>query len=107
MTENNFKNRKKELALFEELYNSQKSKLIVLYGRRRVGKTELLKEFLNKHKGLYFLARQEQEKEQLERFSKQIAEFFDDNVLKINPFSNWDAFFTYLSEKERIPIIFD
>jgi len=107
MPKNNFKNRKKELALFEELCNSGKSKLIIFYGRRRVGKTELLKEFLSKHKGLYLLARQESEKEQLVKFSTQISEFFKDNVLKVNPFISWDALFTYLFEKPRMPIIFD
>ena len=107
MSESNFKNRKKELALFEELYMSGKSKFIILYGRRRVGKTELLKKFLSKHRGLYLLARQESEKDQLERLSEQTAEFFKDNVLKVNPFTSWDAVFTYLSEKPRMPIIFD
>ncbi len=107
MQEKTFKNRLKELKLLNELYNSEKSKLIVLYGRRRVGKTELLREFLNKHKGLYLLARQESELEQLKKLSSQIAEFYNDSLLKLNPFSNWDSLFTYLSEKPRIPIIFD
>ena len=53
-----FKNRTKELALLNELYEKETAKLIVLYGRRRVGKTELLREFLKKHGGLYILARQ-------------------------------------------------
>ena len=49
MPENKFKNRVKEFALFEELYKSEQPKLIIFYGRRRVGKTELLKKFLNKY----------------------------------------------------------
>ena len=53
------------------------------------------------------MSRQESEKEQLIKFSIQIAEFFNDNLLRINPFSSWDALFTYLSEKSRIPIVFD
>ena len=44
MTEKMFKNRVKELAFLNELYEKGTAKLIVLYGRRRVGKTELLKE---------------------------------------------------------------
>ncbi len=102
-----FKNRKEELSLLNELYKKQNPKLIIVYGRRRVGKTELLRKFLEKHKGLYLLARQESELEQLKTFSFHAAEFFNDNVLKLNPFSNWDAFFAYLAEKPRIPIIFD
>jgi len=105
MTE--FKNRKEELKLLNSLYEKGDSKLVILYGRRRVGKTELLKEFLKKHKGLYILARQESELEQLKKLSSQIAGYYNDEVLKINPFSSWDALFTYLSEKPRIPIVFD
>jgi len=90
-----------------ELYEQEKSKLIVLYGRRRVGKTELLREFLKKHNGLYILARQESEAEQLKRVSSQIAEYYQDDVLKLNPFANWDSLFVYLAKKPRIPIVFD
>ncbi len=104
---NSFKNRKRELKLFEQIYESGKPKLIVFYGRRRVGKTELLKEFLKKHKGIYLLARQEPEKEQLVKFSAQIAEFFNDDLLKVNPLVSWDALFTYLSKKKETLIIFD
>lgn len=107
MAEKSFKNRVKELALLNELFEKGTAKLIVLYGRRRVGKTELLRKFLEKHKGLYILARQESDAEQLKKVSSQIAEFYNDHVLKINPFVNWDALFTYLSEKPRIPIVFD
>lgn len=107
MTEKTFKNRVKELAFLNEIYEKGSAKLVVLYGRRRVGKTELLKEFLKKHKGLYILARQESEIEQLKKISSQIAEHYNDEVLKLNPFSNWDALFIYLSEKPRIPIVFD
>lgn len=107
MTEKMFKNRVKELAFLNELYEKGTAKLIVLYGRRRVGKTELLKEFLKKHKGLYILARQESEAEQLKKVSSQIAEYYNDEVLKLSPFKNWDALFIYLSDKPRIPIVID
>lgn len=107
MIEKTFKNRVKELAFLNEIYEKGNAKLVVLYGRRRVGKTELLKEFLKKHKGIYILARQESEFDQLKKISSQIAEHYNDEVLKANPFSNWDALFLYLSEKPRIPMVFD
>jgi len=107
MADEKFKNRNKEIGLLEELYNKKESKLIIIYGRRRVGKTELLKQFLKRQKGLYLLARQESEKEQLRKMSENIAEYFDDNVLAKNPFVRWDGVFTYLSEKPRMPIIID
>lgn len=107
MAELSFKNRVKELDFLSECYQKGTSKLIILYGRRRVGKTELLLEFLKKHKGLYLLARQESETEQLKKVSSQVATFYEDKVLAINPFHDWDSFFTYLAEKPRIPIIID
>ena len=47
-----FKGRKKELKLLEDLYDSKQFEFLVLYGRRRVGKTELLKEFTKNKKPL-------------------------------------------------------
>ena len=47
-----FKGRKKELELLEDLYDSKQFEFFVLYGRRRVGKTELLKEFTKNKKSL-------------------------------------------------------
>jgi len=102
-----FRNRVEELTLLKNLYNKKEAKLIVMYGRRRVGKTEILREFIKKNNGLYLLARQEAELEQLKTLSSQIAEHFGDSVLKINPLLSWDAFFTYLINKPKIPIIFD
>lgn len=43
-----FYDRKNELGLLESLYAEKKAKLVILYGKRRVGKTELLKEFAKK-----------------------------------------------------------
>jgi hypothetical protein len=40
-----FVNRRRELASLEEHYRSERAELYVLYGRRRVGKTELLQTF--------------------------------------------------------------
>lgn len=107
MTASSFKNRVKELEFLSDCYKKGSPKLIILYGRRRVGKTELLREFLKKHKGLYLLARQESETEQLKKMSSQVAAFYEDKVLGLNPFQSWDAFFTYLSEKPRIPLVID
>ena len=101
-----FKNRKKEIKILEEIYKSRKPKLILLYGRRRVGKTELLNEFSRKHKSLYLLARQESVKDQLKKMSDEIAAFFDDKVLQLNPFQNYDALYTYLTKK-NIPVFLD
>ncbi|MBI2046688.1 ATP-binding protein [Candidatus Pacearchaeota archaeon] len=94
-----FKNRRAEIENLEKLYKSKSPKLIVLYGRRRVGKTSLILELIKRHNGIYLLGRQETRLENLNRFSSELAEFFNDEVLKASPFQNWDAFFLYIAKK--------
>lgn len=101
-----FINRKKEIELLEKLYREKKPKLIILYGKRRVGKTELLNEFSRRHNALYLAARQESSQSQIRKMSSEIANFFSDEILRLNPFNNYDSLFTYLSKKET-PVLFD
>ena len=71
---NKFKNRTSELKNLEKLYAGKVPKLLVMYGRRRVGKTSIMQEFLSRHKGIYLLARQETELENLKRFGKSLVD---------------------------------
>lgn len=101
-----FKNRKEEIKLLENLRKEKKPKLILMYGKRRVGKTEILNEFAKRRDALYLVARQESEKDQLKKISSEIAAFFNDPVIEKNPFQNYDGLFLYLVQKE-IPVFFD
>ena len=49
-----FIGRKRELSELNRLYNSDKFEFAVIYGRRRVGKTELINQFINDKKAIYF-----------------------------------------------------
>ena len=51
-----FINRQTELALLEQRYASRQAELFVLYGRRRVGKTELLAHFCEGKRHIFFVA---------------------------------------------------
>jgi AAA+ ATPase superfamily predicted ATPase len=51
-----FINRQNELAFLEKAYNSNGFQFIPIYGRRRIGKTELVKQFLKNKKVFYYLA---------------------------------------------------
>lgn len=51
-----FINRRAELDLLEERYASEKAELFVLYGRRRVGKTELLAQFCQGKRHIFYVA---------------------------------------------------
>ena len=101
-----FKNRKQEIKFLENLYKEKKPKLILMYGKRRVGKTEILNEFAKHRKALYLVARQESEQDQLKKISLEAADFFNDPVIEKSPFQNYDSLFLYLAEKE-IPVFFD
>ena len=94
-----FIDRKAEIAALDDRVESPRAEFVVIYGRRRIGKTTLLLEFLRRHDGIYLLARETSEMENLRRFSQRIAQFFKDEFLKRNPFQNWDAFFEYLYQK--------
>lgn len=104
-----FINRRAELGLLEERLRKGKAEFTVVYGRRRVGKTALLLEFLRRNSGIYLLARETSEAENLKRFSQRIAEHFNDEFLAKNPFQSWDAFFEYLHQRssERLIAVID
>ena len=105
-----FINRDNELNALEERWNSERAEFIVIYGRRRVGKTEIMIHFAENKKSAYLLATYQSEKDTIRRFSKRLAEIFDDELVLMNPYEEWDALFTYIYEKaknERILIVFD
>ena len=69
-----FIDRINELKALNNRYNSGKAEFKVIYGRRRLGKTELMKQFMNNHDGIIFTMREESEKIQLNRFSKGLSD---------------------------------
>ncbi len=102
-----FVDRKAELNFLRERYRSRKAELIILYGRRRIGKTYLLRKFLGEVGGLYLLA--EENETNLEDFSLRLADYFNDSFLRENPIRSWGAFFTYLAGKssKRLVVVID
>jgi AAA+ ATPase superfamily predicted ATPase len=102
-----FYDRESELDALETAFASPGHEFYVMYGRRRVGKTELLKEFCSDRPHIYFLAAQEAEHRQREKFVQKVAAHFDDRVPRID---GWDEAFTYLGEKlatERLVVGID
>jgi len=104
-----FIDRKEELAVLNERYTRQGAEFIILYGRRRIGKSELIEHFLKTARGIRFLAREESKHLQLKKISRDCAEFFHDDFLQNSPFGDWDSFFSYLAgkTKERLVIAID
>ena len=107
-----FTDRKKELSFLKEKYSSGSSELIIIYGRRRVGKTELIKQSLPHAPGrsLYLLGELQKENQLAALYSRIAGLTLDDDFLKNNPLDNWHAFFDYLTrliEKECMVLVFD
>ncbi len=104
-----FINRKYELNVLKERFLNELPEMMIIYGRRRVGKTELIREFLTGVNGIYLLGREESEFSQLQRFSSIIAAHFNDEVLLKNPSRNWDALLEYINNKseKRLILIID
>lgn len=104
-----FIGREKEIKALDKLYKSDKFEFAVIYGRRRVGKTELINHFINDKKSIYFMGVESNEKQNLENFSKSIIEY-SSGIQTENSFSSFQAALEYvfkMAEKERIILAID
>jgi len=105
-----FANRYKELKLLNDEYADDKFSFTVLYGRRRVGKTTLLKEFIADKPSIYFLVTLENFNIVLKRLQDIVADFLGDSFLKNLELKDIKQLFEYLSQKEyeqKLIIIID
>ena len=88
-----FINRNDELSFLEKEYSREGSSLVVLYGRRRIGKTALTAEFMKNKTGVYFLATEENETQNRLAFKNIIAERTSNDLLMNANVDNWDVIF--------------
>jgi hypothetical protein len=96
-----FIDRDRELKSLKDWWDSKDAQLIVIYGRRRIGKTELIKRFIKDKPHIYFLSQQISEPENLKMLGKLVGGYFDDLILKEKGFDNWSMFFEYLKKHIR------
>lgn len=105
-----FVNRVRELNLLEQSYHSNRAELFVLYGRRRVGKTELLRAFCQGKRHVFYIADLGTETSALAEFTRQISRFAFGDADALSPFASWDAAFAFLAtqaEQERLVVVMD
>ncbi len=106
-----FINRDNECAGLEKEYKREGSSFVVIYGRRRVGKTTLIKEFIKSKNTLYFLADTQNETLQLDRFKEIVSEQRHDEALASLAVHSWDSLFKYIVKhivsKEKLIIVID
>ncbi|MEK7395145.1 MAG: ATP-binding protein, partial [Fibrobacterota bacterium] len=94
-----FVDRQEELEFLEAEYRQPSFRFIPIYGRRRVGKTRLVQEFIKDKPAIYFLADTVSGQEQLKNLGKSVGEYFQDMVLFEGGFRDWEQFFRYIREK--------
>ena len=85
-----FIGRKEELAFLEERYQQEGSQLVVLYGRRRVGKTETLRQFCRDKEHVFFSCTESPDEQQLTSFSVRILQKGIPAASYIQRFSDWE-----------------
>lgn len=99
-----FINREKELDFLNEQYKRSAS-LAIIYGRRRVGKSELIKKFISDQNAYYFLADTTSRLDQIRSFIAGLGNYLDDEFLKTQQLTSWDAVFSYLSKLDKKVIL--
>lgn len=103
-----FIGRKNELYTLNTEYN-RNSSFVVIYGRRRVGKTTLIKEFLKNKTAFYYLATEELESQSMKRLANVIARTTKNTLLQKIEFTDWLDLFQliadYKPEEKKVLVI--
>jgi AAA+ ATPase superfamily predicted ATPase len=106
-----FFNREDDLAALEDQWAARDARLFVLWGRRRVGKTELLTRFAEGRRALYFEATDATELVQLRNLSEELAQASGDELLAQQPLTSWRAALAaiarFASTGERTLVVLD
>lgn len=92
-----FLGREKEILVLEKEYNRD-SGFVVIYGRRRIGKTTLIKQFIKGKTAFYFLATKEVESQSMKRFAGVIARTTGNSVMQKAAFSDWLDLFQVVAD---------
>jgi uncharacterized protein len=100
-----FINRETELAFLEQVYATPGAQLVILYGRRRIGKTALLRMFSQGKPAIYYMATRLPETQQLKELGEIIGSFFKDSFLAETGFKEWRQVFAYLGRRVE-PFLF-
>lgn len=92
-----FIGREKEIAVLEQEF-ARDSSFAVIYGRRRVGKTRLIKEFIKGKEEFYFLATEEMELQSMKRFAGVIARTTKNTFVQKANFTDWLDLFQLVAD---------
>ncbi|MHA1491170.1 MAG: ATP-binding protein [Promethearchaeota archaeon] len=106
----NFVDRNEELSLLEMEWKKTSGSLIILHGRRRIGKTRLIMEFCSNKKGIFYIAEDTSMQIQINGLKEKMAEVLNDSLLETLDIRDWDQLFNYFiknAPQERYYLIID
>ncbi|MDD7112997.1 MAG: ATP-binding protein [Lachnospiraceae bacterium] len=104
-----FIGRERELASLQEFYDKDGIGMTVIYGRRRIGKSTLITEFVKDKKTIFYTATKVGKKRNLELFSKQVVDLLMPGVDNIS-FNTIEAVFDFIDKNirdEKIILVID
>ena len=104
-----FIGRERELASLKEFYDRDGIGMTVIYGRRRIGKSTLIAEFVKDKKAIFYTATKVGKKRNLELFSKQVLELFMPGVENVS-FNTIESVFDFINknmEDKKVVLVID
>ncbi len=104
-----FVDRENELRFLQKEYEKAGSSFIIIYGRRRIGKTRLIEEFSKDKKSIYFLATQESEDQLKKSFQYLVYKATQAPILKPENVLDWEDIFSVAASSfsEKVIITLD
>ena len=106
-----FVNRKKELSTLSQEYTRPEASFVVIYGRRRVGKTALINAFCKDKPAIFFLATEESEQENRRALQHAVADFAEELWLHDVIMERWEPIFDVIAQQcnadRRLVLVID
>jgi AAA+ ATPase superfamily predicted ATPase len=103
--------REKELAALQSAYQGPRSAFWPIYGRRRVGKSELILQFGKNHPTLYLVGKRAPADQMMREFLEGAAVFLEEPLLASMPVESWkktiEAVVQRWKKKDKLILVFD
>lgn len=105
-------NRTNELNMLKKQYTQDEAAFVVIYGRRRIGKSTLIQEFCKDKRCIFFLATEENETENRNAFKNKVANTLDNQLLMVSNLDRWEPIFDSIAQycetsQERLIVVLD
>jgi len=103
-----FIDRTADLAFLEAAWHRPEAQLLVVLGRRRIGKTALLRHFASRHTIVHYVATRLPEAQQLAELGEAVGVALGDPLLAENGFRDWRQVFGLVAAgRQRLALIVD